>query len=143
MRKRKTPNPKRRLRVVPLSADDPRVLAELAARVRYGGNPEHKCNPGDFDLSPSSQPRPGKTLCDDAKVFRRVLAIELLRTGVCHGLVSVQMRNGWPQNVWAVVENGVPLEAMLENPEMGVYHGYPMLADDPLRDEVLVRWKAR
>jgi hypothetical protein len=58
------------------------------------------------------------------------------------GLVSVQERNGWPQNVWAVAANGVPVEAMLENQEIGTYHGYPMLTGDPLRDEVLRRWEA-
>lgn len=56
------------------------------------------------------------------------------------GLVSVQVRNGWPQNAWAVAKNGLALEGMLENSETGAYHGYPMLAIDPLIDDVLARW---
>jgi hypothetical protein len=39
-----------------------------------------------------------------------------------------------------VTDDGIPLEAQLENPEQGVYHGYPLLDDDSFRDEVLKRW---
>jgi hypothetical protein len=66
-----------------------------------------------------------------------------LRQGVRRGLVSIQERQGWPQNVWAVAPNSIPLEAMLENPAAGAYHGYPMLKDDPLADEVLERWRGQ
>jgi len=55
-------NTKRRLK----ACDAPELarLAELAQRVNYGGNPEHKKNPGDFGLTPPADPRPGKSLCD-------------------------------------------------------------------------------
>lgn len=142
MKRRMTPNPKRRLRAVP-AASEQQVLGELAEQVSYGGNPEHKRDPGDFGLDPPSQPRQGKTLCDEAQIFNRARAKGLLREGIRRGLISVQERNGWPQNVWAVAENGVPLEAMLENQQTGAYHGYPMLSDDPLREEVLDRWNLR
>ncbi|MBF0155416.1 MAG: hypothetical protein HQL64_16905 [Magnetococcales bacterium] len=55
-------------------------------------------------------------------------------------MVSEQQRNGWPQNVWAVDSNGVPLEAQLENEGLGSYHGYPMPEGDPFRENVLQRW---
>ncbi len=55
----------------------------------------------------------------------------------------MQERNGWPQNVWAAHQGRIPLEAMLENPETGTYHGYPMLSYDPLYHEVLKRWNAQ
>jgi len=142
MKKRTTVSPKRRLRPAPVWGEELLTLAALAELAVYGGNPEHKRNPGDFGLSPPSLPRPGKTLCDGAQVFERAVAEALLKEGIERGLVSVQVRNGWPQNVWAVADNGVPLEAMLENQERGVYHGYPMLSDDPLREEVLQRWNA-
>jgi hypothetical protein len=32
---------------------------------------------------------------------------------------------------------------MLENPAIGAYHGYPMLEDDPLAEEVLERWRSQ
>lgn len=139
MKRRTTVNPKRRLRATPTKAELQGFMA-LAARVSYGGSPEHKRNPGDFGLDPPSQPRQGKTLCDDAQIFRRSEAESLLREGIRRGLMSVQERNGWPQNIWVVAENGVPLEAMLENQQTGTYHGYPMLSEDPLREEVLARW---
>lgn len=44
-------------------------LEKLAERALYGGNPEHKRSPGDFGLTPASGPRPGKSLCDAAKIF--------------------------------------------------------------------------
>jgi hypothetical protein len=48
-----------------------------AKRVRYGGNPEHKANPGDFELEPPSSPRPDKTLCDRTGIFERSKALAL------------------------------------------------------------------
>jgi hypothetical protein len=114
------------------------VIEEFARHARYGGNPEHKRNPGDFGLDPPSSPRPGKTLCDVVEIHNRATALALLRTGLRKGLFSVQERSGWPQNVWAVTGDGEPLEAQLEGE--GVYHGYPMPQDDPFREDVLARW---
>ncbi len=56
------------------------------------------------------------------------------------GLISVQTRGQFPQNIWSVTESGCPLEAQLENQELGTYHGYPMPSTDPFRDAVLLRW---
>lgn len=105
MKKRKV-NPKRRLRA------DPRgqvellgVLSALSQRARYGGNPDHKRSPGDFGLTPPSNPRTSKSLCDDAGITTRAEAERLLRRGIELGLVSEQERGGWPQNVWAVAAN--------------------------------------
>jgi hypothetical protein len=135
VRKRKV-NPKRRILLDP----QPNDLARWAKRARYVGNPDHKRNPGDFGLEPPSSPRLGKTLCDAAAVFTRKDAQSLLRQGIEKGLVSEQLRNGWPQNIWSVESNGTPLEAMLDNQTEGTYHGYPMLSDDPLAETVLERW---
>jgi len=109
--------------------------------VAYGGNPEHKKNPGDFGLTPPSDPRCGKSLCDIANVFSRAVARSLLQEGLRRGLVSDRHVNGWPKNVWAVTEGGMPLEAQLENPIIGSYHGYPMPESDPLASEVARRWR--
>ena len=108
--------------------------------LRYGGNPEHKRSPGDFGLTPPASPRPLKTLCDQVHIFTRSEATRLLRAGFKKGLFSVQERNGWPQNVWAVTDAGQPLEAQLESD--GQYHGYPMQEADPFCKEVLDRWGA-
>jgi hypothetical protein len=116
-------------------------FAELAKRVGYGGNPEHKMNPGDFNLTPPADPRQGKSLCDAAKIFKREEALKLLKAGLSQGLVSDQDRDGWPKLVWSVTDDGTPLEAQLENAQLGTYHGYPMPETDPLSHEVRRRWE--
>src|ERR1035437_9720739 len=113
--KRKTFNPKHRFARAPVKAE----LERLARSAQYGGNPEHKKNPGDFGLTPPASPRRDKTLCDGAGIFQRKLALKLLKEGIRRGLVSQQVRNGFPQNIWAVTDDGIPLEAALDNGETG------------------------
>jgi hypothetical protein len=132
-------NPKRRIR--PLPAEE-NLLEALAAKVRYGGNPEHKRNPGDFGLEPPSSPRMDSTLCDVTGIFERSRALALLRDGVRRGLISIKERDGLPQNIWAVSDQGIPLEAQLENQATATYHGYPMPPGDPLGPEVVKRWES-
>lgn len=108
--------------------------------VHYGGNPEHKKNPGDFGLNPPASPRRGKSLCDTAHVIQRAGALELLREGIKRQLVSVAKVGDWPRNIWAVTDQGTALEAQLENAETGTYHGYPMPDSDPFADEIRSRW---
>lgn len=122
---------------------DAAVCVTLASKVRYGGNPEHKRNPGDFGLVPPSGPRPGKSLCDCANIFSRKDALEYLKQGLTKGLISDRFKGQWPQNIWSVTREGIPLEVQLENPEIGSYHGYPMPSSDPLAEEVLRRWNHR
>lgn len=114
---------------------------ELANKVSYGGNPEHKMAPGDFGLTPPSGPRPGKSLCDTVKIFSKKIALEHLKSGLRQGLISDRCNGEWPQNIWSVTKNGVALEAQLENPETGTYHGYPMPESDPLAVEITKLWQ--
>lgn len=137
--RRATFNPKRKVQSTPRTEDVCVFLEGLAAQVRYGGNPEHKRRPENFALTPASHPRPGKTLCDSAEIFSCEEAVELLREGIRRGLISTQYRQDWPQNIWAVAKDGTPLEAQLEAP--GVYHGYPMPVEDPLRAEIIASWR--
>jgi hypothetical protein len=134
--RRKTYNQKRTIAHAPL-----KNTAELCAALRYVGNAEHKRNPGDFGLPPPLGPRRGKTLCDVVEIFDKDTALELLKDGIRRGLISEQKRNGFPQNIWAVSKNGTPLEAQLGNIGTPEYHGYPMPVDDPLREDVLKKWK--
>ena len=132
-------NPKRRIMPEAMVRDRAELLAGLAARVGYGGNPEHKRDPGDFGLTPPAFPRRGKSLCDDAGLFRRSDALALVRVGLRMGLVDARWDGqGWPQLVWAVLRD-MPLEAQRE--AEGCYHGYPMPQKDPLREFVLERWR--
>ena len=116
-------------------------LVALSKRVNYCGNPAHKRNPGDFGLTPPSGPRSGKSLCDTAEIFEQVVASELLRQGVKRGLISKQFHSEWPQNIWAISDDGIPLEAQLENRVTGAYHGYPMPATDPFIEVVKQQWE--
>lgn len=138
--RRNTFNPKRKMRPVPQEDGEWVRLGRLAEQVSYGGNPEHKRHPGDFGLTPPSTPRPDKTLCDAVGIHTRAEALALLQEGVRKGLISLQEKQGWPQNIWAVDAHGVPLEAQLENAGMGTYHGYPMPEADRFREKVLERW---
>lgn len=131
-------NPNRRL--AEAGTFSPEALADLAARAQYGGNPEHKRHPADYGLGPPPNPRPNKTLCDGDGLFPKRQAEELLRSGFKNGLVSQQMRSGWPQNVWAVDGEGVAYETQLENCVSGAYHGYPMPSEDPFREIILNAW---
>lgn len=139
MKRRRIFNPKRKIRPEPTTRGERAALATLASKARYGGNPEHKRNPLDYGLPQPNHPREGKTLCDKLGPVRLEQARQLLTEGMRRGLVSIQERKGWPQNVWAV-HNGIPVEAMLENSETGTYHGYPLLTSDPLYTRVLQRW---
>lgn len=134
-------NTKRKIDRAPRSAGERKALADMAKRVSYGGNPEHKRDPSDFNLTPPSSPRQGKTLCDELGVVTKEKALQTLKKGVEKGLVSAQKRNGWPQNIWALYDGRSPVEAMLENPASGTYHGYPLQLNDPFREVVLERWR--
>jgi hypothetical protein len=101
-----------------------------------------KATLGILIFSPPFGPRRGKTLCDGAKIDRHAVALRLLREGIRRGLVSEQSRHGFPQNVWAVTDDGIVLEAQSENRVTGTYHGYPMQKANPFREKVLERWKA-
>jgi len=114
----------------------------LAARLRYGGNPEHKRSPGDFGLTPPAAPRPDKELCDELAIFERTRALDLLQRGALLLLVSAQKVHGLPQNIWSFDDERSPLEAQLENWETATYHGYPLAAHDPFYT-VLDAWRAR
>jgi len=135
-------NAKRRL-APPPAGNQGEVLKSLVKNVRYGGNPEHKKNPGDFGLRPPSNPRLGKSLCDTVGIFKRCEAKRLLQQGLRLGLVSDRQKDGWPQNIWALTATGKPVEAQLENPVSGIYHGYPMPDSDPFACAVKDAWTKR
>lgn len=139
MKKRRSYNPKRRI----ASPSDSVELKRLAHSIHYGGNPEHKRNPGDFGLTPPSSPRLDKACCDEVDIFSKAEALRLLKKGVRKGLVSVQLKHNFPQNIWSVTDVGRPLEAQLENAESGLYHGYPLPENDPFFAVVMRRWSGR
>lgn len=140
MKSRRGYNPKRRILAAGEWSEE--KLKAMAEKASYGGNPEHKSRPNDYQLKPPANPRPGKTLCDEVSEFPKLRAQNLLCAAFLRGMVSVQERDGWPQSVWAVCEDEA-YEAQLENRAKGVYHGYPMPAQDNFRDVVLKEWSRR
>jgi len=80
-------------------------------------------------------------LCDDAKIADHAVALDRLHEGIRRGLVSKQMRDSFPQNIWSVSNEGIPLEAELDNEGNGTYHGYPMPENDDFRLKVIEKWK--
>ena len=113
----------------------------LRERARYEGSPHHKRKPGNFGLTPASAPRPDKTLCDEAAVFRRAEAMRLFELAIEHGVVSESTASdGLPKQLWAVDEHGRVFEAIYGGSVAGRYHGYPIRKSDPLFDQVLAEW---
>ena len=129
-------NNKRRIQESP----DSKELSRLAEQVEYGGNPDHKKWGGNFGLIRRASPRPATTLCEDVGVSTKEQALALLQEGAKRGLVSEQIWEGFPQNIWAVTHDGHPLEAQLENRSQGIYHGYPVSEADPFRRTILNHW---
>ncbi len=140
MKRKNLYNPKRKPAPPPQTQQRRDELCELARRVQYDGNPEHKRNPGDFGLTPPSCPKRDKSLCDAVNIFQKSVAENLLKEGLQRGLVSTATDNGWPQNVWVLTPNGEPLEAQLGNKIQGIYHGYPLLENDALHDFIVEIW---
>lgn len=134
-------NPKRKLQ--PPEYWSERERKRRSKEASYGGNPEHKSSPGDYGLSPPCSPRPGKTLCDKGREFPKERAEQLLRAGLERGMISRQVNGSWPQNVWAISQDGEVFEGQLENRAIGAYHGYPMPEDDDFRTTVIEEWNRR
>lgn len=127
----------RTIRRTRLSNDERRALRSV---VTYEGSPHHKRNPGNFGLTPPAAPRLDKTLCDEARVFDRAVANQLLANAIERGLVSEAIADGFPKQLWAIDDAGQVFEAMYGGSVRGVYHGYPIRRTDPLFEEISKLW---
>lgn len=74
---------------------DPLKLVVLHDSVSQAGNPQHKGIPGDFGLSPTTQPRPDKSLCDDVGIFDHATAERLPKCGARKGPTRRNERSGF------------------------------------------------
>lgn len=140
MSERRRFNRKRRIIDPPLARDQ---LNALADRVRYVGSPYHKKNWGDFGLTPPTQPRPDKTLCDGARIVEVAVAQRWLQDGARRGLISDDPDNDFPKYIWTVTDDGIVLEARSSGGRAGEYHGYPLFEPDPFRQVVIDLAKRR
>ena len=104
------------------------------------GSAFHKARPNDFGLTPPTNPRPDKTLCDEADIFEKATARALFTAAIAGGLVSEKDgADGFPKQLW-VVNEGRVYELMYGGSKTGRYHGYPIRNSDPLADQVRARW---
>ncbi|MDX9981569.1 MAG: hypothetical protein RBU25_16220 [Lentisphaeria bacterium] len=130
----------RTIRTAPLTDAQRKHLEEAT----YEGSPFHKRNPGDFGLTPPAAPRPDKTLCDEAGIFKKVVATRLFKRGIKRALVSEYMTPaGFPKEFWVVDSEGNVFEAMYGGTRDGAYHGYPIRRSDPLFEKVSSAWKEK
>ena len=128
---------RRRIRAERLTQDERAHLSENAS---YEGSPYHKRNPGDFGLTPPARPRPDATLCDEAGVFSKAKAADLLAIAIERGIVSEATAAGvFPKQMWVYDGNNV-FEAMYGGSQTGCYHGYPIRRSDPLFDRIVAAW---
>ena len=109
----------------------------------YRPSPYHKSKSSGPGLPAIPSPRPDKTICDGPTAEGSQDAAELLKSAFRRGMVSRQRRGSWPQNVWAVDDEGMVYEAQLGNLETGEYHGYPMKQDDGFTSFIGEEWKRR
>lgn len=127
----------RKIRAQRLSNDERTFLRKCAS---YEGSPLHKRDPNDFGLTPPTNPRPDKTLCDEADIFEKRRALELFERAIEVGLVSeATAANDFPKQLW-VVDGERVFEVMYGGSKAGCYHGYPIRRSDPLFNQVVAAW---
>ena len=118
-------------------------LLSLVDRAIYEGSASHKLHPGDYGFTPSVNPHPAKSVCDDLRAVALKEAKELLACGIARGMVSKFDAEGAPKYVWAVDQNGEVYEAKTKPPQ-AVYHGYRLGNDEKqMRRYVLDEWISR
>lgn len=124
---------------------DPRDLERLAGRLRFEGSSKHKWQPRAFGMEPySGSRRPNDTFCDAHAGFKPSdveHVVAWLQRGVRAGLLGISDDNhGNPTPIWAVSDAGWIFEARITLPGKAVYHGYPVLQNDPTALSVLARF---
>src|SRR6201999_2644222 len=125
----------RTIRDVPLTAAQRSFLHDHA---RYEGSALHKRAPHNFGLIPPTSPRRDKTLCDDAGIFDKRIAIRLFERAIEVGLVSAKDKSvGFPAQMWVVDDLGQVFEIMYGGSRTGYYHGYPIRRSNPLFAEIV------
>jgi hypothetical protein len=131
----------RAIRDVPLTDAQREFLRQHAA---YEGSPLHKREPNNFGLVPPASPRPDKTLCDEAGVVEKQVAIALFERAITVGLVSAKDRvQGFPAQMWVVDDSGRVFEMIYGGSRTGRYHGYPIRRANPLFDKISLAWAVR
>jgi hypothetical protein len=118
--------------------------AFLKANAAYEGSPFHKKNPNDFGLTPPTYAvRPEKTLCNEAGITQKQIAIDLFARAIDVGLISAAWTARFPKQMWVVDDGEQVFELMYGGSRPGRYHGYPIRLRDPWSEEVKRIWRER
>jgi hypothetical protein len=116
----------------------------LRDNARYEGSPLHKKEPNNFGLIPPTSPQQDKTLCDEAGILEKQVAIELFERTIEVGLVSAKDKSeGFPAQMWVVDDNGRVFEMIYGGSHAGRYHGYPIRRSNPLFAKISTTWAMR
>jgi hypothetical protein len=129
-----------RIRAARMTALEREAL--VAAQVAYEGHADHKRNPARWGFIGRSGPRPDATLCEDAAVDEKDQALVLFKLAVASGLVEEGWTEGFPKRIWVVDDTEQVFELRHGGSRDGVYHGYPILKDNPFAEKVLLAWRA-
>ena len=79
-----------------------------------------------------------KSLCDKTGISSKESALKHLKAGLKRGLICKRWQHGWPRHIWSKTHDDIVLEAKCGN-NAGVYHGYPLVSNDPIAMQVLKR----
>ena len=117
-------------------------LERLAIGASYRSNLSHKREMFDGEAGQARLDL-DKTLCDGTGTNTQEASEDLLREAFRRGMVSQQVRQRWPQNVWAVDQSGEVYQANLANSATGEYHGFPIRSEGRFLAHIRAAWAER
>lgn len=106
-------------------------LGDVARAVNYTGSVYHKDIPSFAGKVP--RPRPDANICPRALAWQQERITQWLRDAILNGWFSEVWSKGLPTRVW-IRRDGVIYEARPTNAGNGEYHGYPLDADQDVKD---------
>lgn len=114
----------------------------LLGRVQYGAYSKHKYNYTAYKLDPYQGQDVERTYCDAHSGFGKEDSSRiplLLQRAVMLGLWSEQLDDDVPILLWTIDNSGWVFELRITNAQQALYHGSPLLPDDPFARHVLAR----
>jgi hypothetical protein len=143
-RKREGNRPGQRIAPFDNSQDGDATRRRLKEVLRYTGSAEHKLHPGNYGFTPSPNPHPSKSVCDDLRPLGLEEARALFEQGIEFGMFSFVEKQSVPKYVWSVDAAGEVYEAKCKPGQETDYHGYRLGDDERARrGYVLGEWKSR
>ena len=125
-------------------AISPASVLELKSRTRYVGSANHKLRCGDYGFTPSHNPRPLKSPCDELRAISLDEAAALFERGIELGMTSAFGLERAPKYVWSVDGDGEVYEAKARPERENQYHGYRLGdGERAMRGYIVKEWNVR